>query len=532
MRKYLLLIPFLLFAGDVASIMGKVYDCETGEPIAGANIVVPGTELHAKSDENGEYVIRYMPPGVFSIYATAEGYDTLNGLNIQLWGARTTCFDFALKPIEKASVKQLIDSTKLNEYGTLKGEVTDEITNKHLGGVAITLERTVNLRQNYRIMTTLHKKTHDNGEYIFLNVPVGEYELTAEMKGYNSFIHDKMVIAFDDVTTFNFSMSHRDTTGGEIPTDNEFPYKLTSSGRDFIPHFSPDGKYIAFSSFRDTYNPMVAHYDSELWMMQSNGDDQYKIFSKKLDGTEVKVYFISWFPDSYHLLVSVWSDGNDEIWKVTRDGKQKTPINFQSKLPRNSRRSPDFKKIAYFVEEQESLNAGLYLTYCDSTEPVLIAEGLVQNYSWKFDSKGIFYSLYDIENENYDLWFSTIDGATKSRISKTPENEKNAICSTDGKYVLYTINNNLYVTPTHVFRPKKLTTDARLYRWVPGKDLVLIFSEQTDNHVKSWTESWIIDLEGNIVKKIAEGNFVIVDFSPDGNYFVYLLSGNLWIDRF
>ena len=46
-----------------------------------------------------------------------------------------------------------------------------------------------------------------------------------------------------------------------------------------------------------------------------------------------------------------------------------------------------------------------------------------------------------------------------------------------------------------------------------------------------WTESWIIDLEGNIIKKIAEGTFTELDFAPDGEHFVYSLYGDLWLDR-
>jgi hypothetical protein len=72
---------------------------------------------------------------------------------------------------------------------------------------------------------------------------------------------------------------------------------------------------------------------------------------------------------------------------------------------------------------------------------------------------------------------------------------------------------------------------AQLPQWVPNRDLLVISSEQTLNNEGFWTESWIIDLEGNIIKKIAQGTFIELDFAPDGEHFVYSLNGDLWLDR-
>ena len=59
----------------------------------------------------------------------------------------------------------------------------------------------------------------------------------------------------------------------------------------------------------------------------------------------------------------------------------------------------------------------------------------------------------------------------------------------------------------------------------------MITSERTLDNESFWTESWIVDLEGEIIKKIAEGKPTSVNFSSDGEYFVYSLDGNLWVDQ-
>ncbi|MBC8184314.1 DPP IV N-terminal domain-containing protein [candidate division KSB1 bacterium] len=43
-------------------------------------------------------------------------------------------------------------------------------------------------------------------------------------------------------------------------------------------------------------------------------------------------------------------------------------------------------------------------------------------------------------------------------------------------------------------------------------------------------ESWIVDLHGNVIKKIAEGEASWASFSPTGDYFVFSVNGNIWLD--
>lgn len=164
-------------------------------------------------------------------------------------------------------------------------------------------------------------------------------------------------------------------------SDNKFPYKLTSSEHDFIPYCSPDGEHIAFLSLRNTYNPNVAVNDFDLWIMPDNGNNQYPIISKKLDGPTISVSSVSWFPDSYYLLVNLSFQGNNQIWKVSLDGKNKTRINFQHNFTNDFKLSPDGQKIAYRVSDQGSSNSRFYVANCDGTEPMLIEDGLFQSYT-------------------------------------------------------------------------------------------------------------------------------------------------------
>ncbi|MFA5668622.1 MAG: SusC/RagA family TonB-linked outer membrane protein [Balneolaceae bacterium] len=70
-----LLVPSLIFAQG--SIRGTVTDADSGEPLAGVNIVISGTQTGAPTDGNGEYEINNIDAGTYTVEARYIGYETL-----------------------------------------------------------------------------------------------------------------------------------------------------------------------------------------------------------------------------------------------------------------------------------------------------------------------------------------------------------------------------------------------------------------------------------------------------------------------
>ncbi len=223
-----------------------------------------------------------------------------------------------------------------------------------------------------------------------------------------------------------------------------------------------------------------------------------------------------------------------EIWRVTIDGS-KTRLSSTDDWAERPEYSPDGSKIAFIIQgpnpPQGSPVYRLYVSNTDFSEPVLIEKGLIQDFVWKSDSNELIYSLYDRSNENYELWISSISGNEKLQFSNTLVSEEDPSCSSDGKYIAYSTQRTVYVTPSDTFQPKKVLDNARIPRWIPNRNLLLIVSDQTLDNGGSWTESWVVDLEGMVIKKIAEGNPTRISFSSNGEYFVYSLDGNLWVDQ-
>ncbi|MFC1481803.1 TonB-dependent receptor domain-containing protein [Candidatus Neomarinimicrobiota bacterium] len=102
-----LMLPQLAMAGNTGKLAGRVTDSETGEALAGANMIVgsiwvDGEEVPlditpgGATDGNGEYFILNIPPGKYTLRAFYIGYNTEARTQVQVMIDKTTRIDFAL----------------------------------------------------------------------------------------------------------------------------------------------------------------------------------------------------------------------------------------------------------------------------------------------------------------------------------------------------------------------------------------------------------------------------------------------------
>ena len=82
------------------ALKGRVFDSETEEPLAFANIVIEDNENMvggATSDFDGNYIIKPVPPGVYDLTATYMGYKTLKVNNLIINPDQITFYDLGLE---------------------------------------------------------------------------------------------------------------------------------------------------------------------------------------------------------------------------------------------------------------------------------------------------------------------------------------------------------------------------------------------------------------------------------------------------
>ncbi len=82
--------------GQSGKIAGKVTDASTGEALPFVNVMVEGTTQGAATDLDGNYFIINMPPGTYSVKASAIGYNSVTAQGIKVASGFTATQDFSL----------------------------------------------------------------------------------------------------------------------------------------------------------------------------------------------------------------------------------------------------------------------------------------------------------------------------------------------------------------------------------------------------------------------------------------------------
>jgi len=85
-----------LWAATTGKIAGQIVGGDTGEPLAGANIVLQGTGMGAAADVDGYFVVLNVPPGSYNVEVSMIGYATYVEENVTVNVNQTTTLDITL----------------------------------------------------------------------------------------------------------------------------------------------------------------------------------------------------------------------------------------------------------------------------------------------------------------------------------------------------------------------------------------------------------------------------------------------------
>jgi outer membrane receptor for ferrienterochelin and colicin len=98
--RYIFLLSFL-FSPQIFSqsgkIAGKITDAATGEELPFVNVIIVGTNFGAATDLEGNYFIINIPPGTYSLKASAIGYNSITVQNIKVASGFTSTENFKLQ---------------------------------------------------------------------------------------------------------------------------------------------------------------------------------------------------------------------------------------------------------------------------------------------------------------------------------------------------------------------------------------------------------------------------------------------------
>jgi outer membrane receptor protein involved in Fe transport len=92
-----LLVAPIAFAQNTGQLAGKVTDAAKGEALIGANVIIDGTQLGAAVDVDGNYLIRNIPVGTYTVRFSFVGYAAKVVNNVAVEAGKTVKIDVILK---------------------------------------------------------------------------------------------------------------------------------------------------------------------------------------------------------------------------------------------------------------------------------------------------------------------------------------------------------------------------------------------------------------------------------------------------
>ena len=73
-----------IFSGTTGKVTGLVTEKDSGAPLIGCNVMVMDSDLGTASNQDGEYFILNIPPGIYSVKFSMIGYETLILENVKI----------------------------------------------------------------------------------------------------------------------------------------------------------------------------------------------------------------------------------------------------------------------------------------------------------------------------------------------------------------------------------------------------------------------------------------------------------------
>jgi len=203
---------------------------------------------------------------------------------------------------------------------------------------------------------------------------------------------------------------------------------LTSLGSMSInaePAWSPDGKRIAFVSFRDS--------NAEIYVMSADGSGQTRLTdSPGFDANP------AWSPDGQKIAFASDRDSNEAMWEIylmNADGSGQTRLTENAALDDNPDWSPDGKKIAFSSDRDG--NPEIYVMNADGSGQTNLTDNAAHDSAPVWSPDGKMIAFFSNRDGNPEIYVMNADGSGQTRLTDNIASDAFPAWSPDGRRIAF-----------------------------------------------------------------------------------------------
>jgi TolB protein len=298
-----------------------------------------------------------------------------------------------------------------------------------------------------------------------------------------------------------------------INSDGSNLTRLTTSSRDRLPAWSPDGKRIAFSSDRDDIgNP-------DIYVINADGTGSIRLTNEPSRAKDDTPF---WSPDGQ--LIAFTSNRNSttpygDIYIMRDDGTQVQRVTTDPTFENIIGWSPDSRRIFYSINHEGAWT--IHVVNIDGTDDTVIVDGSPGVLS----PDGTAIAYVGPEASQNSVWVSNVDGTNARQLVSTPGTKYSLTWSPDGKRIAF--NPGLAVINTDGTGQIQLSgpeTSTGEIHWSPDGKQIAFQARNANDEV----ELAVVDVTTGTVKVLTPGRPVEAGFawSP---YSMYSTSGSRFL---